>query len=289
VDAVLLGALAGLLFGAMTVAVRMGLGRGADPAVGSVVIAGSAFVLAALLAVPAVAIDGAGLGSLVPFAAVGLVVPGLSQIVFVFAVRYAGPSRAAILIGTAPLLSVVLAIALLDEPVRIVLLAGTALVVGGGAVLALDPGRPEGFRALGVVLSLACAALFATRDNAVRFVARDDAVDPLVASAASLLAAIVAPVLYVAVTRQPVSRSGVRLAARAFLPAGILLALAYAALVTAFDRGDVGVVSPLNATQSLWGVAFAALLYRRSEAIGRRTVVAGILVVLGGALIGAFR
>jgi drug/metabolite transporter (DMT)-like permease len=59
--------------------------------------------------------------------------------------------------------------------------------------------------------------------------------------------------------------------------------------VTGFDRGDVGVVAPLNATQSLWGVLFAALLYGRSEAVGRRTVLAGVLVVLGGSLIGAFR
>lgn len=288
-DAVLLGLLAGLLFGAMTVAVRHGLVRGADPTVASVVIAGSAFALALALAVPSIVTDGVDLGLLAPFALVGLVVPGLSQIVFVYAVRYAGPSRAAILVGTAPLVSVLLAIALLDEPVRVVLLAGTALVVGGGAVLALDPGRPAGFRMLGVALSLACAALFAGRDNAVRFVARDEAVPPLEASAASLLAATAATLVYVAVRRRPASSADVALAARAFVPAGLLLGLAYAVLVTAFDRGDVGVVAPLNATQSLWGVAFAALLYRRSEAIGRRTVLAGALVVLGGALIGAFR
>ena len=288
-DAVLLGFLAGMLFGAMTVAVRSGLGRGADPTIGSVVIAGSAFALALVLAIPAVVTDGIDVGVLAPFALVGLVVPGLSQIVFVYAVRYAGPSRAAILVGTAPLVSVLLAIALLDEPVRPILLAGTALVVGGGAVLALDPGRPAGFRMLGVFLSLACAALFAGRDNAVRFIARDENVPPLEASAASLLAATVATLVYVAVRRRPATRGDVSLATRAFLPAGILLALAYAALVTAFDRGDVGVVAPLNATQSLWGVAFAALLYHRSEAIGRRTVLAGVLVVIGGALIGAFR
>ncbi|MDH5332600.1 MAG: EamA family transporter, partial [Thermoleophilia bacterium] len=63
----------------------------------------------------------------------------------------------------------------------------------------------------------------------------------------------------------------------------------YAALVTGFDQGGVGVVAPLNATQSLWAVVFAALLYRHSEAIGRRTVLAGLLVVVGGALVGVTR
>lgn len=288
-DAVLLGLLAGTLFGAMTVAVRVGLVRGGDPALGSVVITATAFLVGVLLALPSIAADGVALAELWPFAAVGVVVPGLSQVVFILAVRHAGPSRAAILVGTAPLGSVLLALALLDEPLRPVLLVGTALVVAGGAVLALDPGRPAGFRVLGVVLALTCAALFATRDNAVRWIARDDDVAPLQASAATLLAATLATAVYVVVTRRALSTTLAKNAARAYLPAGLLLALAYGALVTGFDRGEVGIVAPLNATQSLWGVAVAALLYGRREAIGRRTVLAGVLVVAGGALIGSFR
>jgi drug/metabolite transporter (DMT)-like permease len=288
-DAVLLGLLAGALFGAMTVSVRVGLLRGGDPTVGGVVIASSAFVVAALLALPSIVTDGLDLGELWPFAAVGLFVPGLSQLLFILAVRYAGASRAAILIGTAPLASVLLAMALLDEPLRPVLLVGTALIVAGGAALALDPGRPAGYRTIGVVLALACAALFAGRDNAVRWIARDDDVPPLQATAVTLLAATVSTALYVAFTRRDVFRSVVRTSVRAFVPAGVLLAFAYGALVTGFDRGDVGIVAPLNATQSLWGVAFAAIVYGQREAIGRRTVLASVLIVLGGALIGAFR
>jgi drug/metabolite transporter (DMT)-like permease len=289
VDAVLLGLLAGALFGAMTVAVRAGLGRGGDPAVGAVVIASSAFLVSLGLALPSIASDGLDLATLVPFAIVGLLVPGMSQVLFILAVRYAGASRAAILIGTAPLGSVLLAMALLDEPLRPAILVGTALIVAGGAALALDPGRPAGFRAIGVVFALTCAALFAGRDNAVRWIARDDDVPPLQATAVTLLAATLATALYVALTRREVARAVLPVTLRAFLPAGILLALAYGALVTGFDRGDVGIVAPLNATQSLWGVAFAALVYGQREAIGRKTVLAGVLIVLGGALIGAFR
>ena len=241
-DAVLLGLLAGALFGAMTVAVRVGLLRGGDPAFGGVVIASSAFVVSACFALPSLLSDGLELDSLLPFAAVGFFVPGLSQLLFILAVRYAGPSRAAILVGTAPLGSVLLAIALLDEPLRPVLR-----------------------------------------------IARDDDVPPLQATAVTLLAATLATALYVVVTRRDVSRAIARTTARAFVPAGILLAFAYGALVTGFDRGDVGIVAPLNATQSLWGLAFAALVYGQREAIGRRTVLASLLIVLGGALIGAFR
>ncbi len=288
-DAVLLGLLAGALFGAMTVAVRAGLQRGGDPAVGSVVIASSALAVAIVLALPSTVESGVALGELWPFVAVGLVVPGLSQIMFILAVRYAGPSRAAILIGTAPLGSVLLALALLDEPLRPALLAGTALIVAGGGALAFDPGRPVGFRALGVVLALVCAGLFAARDNAVRWAARDFDPPALQASVASLLAATAVTSLYVLLTRRETVRAVARTTSRAFLPAGLLLGCAYGALVTGFDRGDVGIVAPLNATQSLWAVVFAAMLYGKTEAIGRRTVVASVLVVLGGMFIGIFR
>jgi drug/metabolite transporter (DMT)-like permease len=289
VDAILLGLLAGALFGALTVAVRAGLLRGGEPGVAALVVAAIGTVVALALTVPSVVTDGVDPGELWPFFLIGLCVPGVSQVIFILAVRYAGPSRAAILIGTAPLGSVLLALALLDEPLRPVLLVGTLLIVAGGAALALDPGRPAGFRMLGVVFALVCAGLFAGRDNAVRWVARELSPPAMQAAATSLLAASVATAVYVLLTRRDVLRASARRTAVAFLPAGLLLGLAYGALVAGFDRGDVGTVAPLNATQSLWGVVFAAIFYRRAEAVGRRTVLAGVLVVLGGALIGAFR
>lgn len=286
-DAVLLGALAGALFGAMTVAVRYGLVRGGDPIAGPPVIAGTAFVLAAVLALAAP--GGGDARSLAAFFVVGLAVPGLSQVAFVSAVRHAGPSRTAIVVGTAPLFSVVLAVALLGESFDAAVLVGTALIVAGGAVLAFDPGRPAGFRMLGIVLALVCAVLFAGRDNAVRHFAVDLDAPPLDAAAASLLGATVGSLAFVAIARR---RAVIRLAGpalAAFLPAGLLLGGAYTALVAGFDRGTVGVVAPLNATQSLWAVLIAAFAYRRAEAIGRRTVIASVLVVCGGALVAAFR
>jgi drug/metabolite transporter (DMT)-like permease len=75
----------------------------------------------------------------------------------------------------------------------------------------------------------------------------------------------------------------------AFAAAGLALAVGYGALLAALDRGRVSVVAPLNATQSLWAPLFAWLAIGRGEMIGRRTVLAALLVVSGGALIGAVR
>lgn len=285
--AVLLAASAGLLFGGLAVAVRAGLRRSADPEAGALVVTSVALALSAALA-PAEGL-GRGVGDLWPFFLAGLVVPGLSQILFILAVRDAGPSRAAILIGTAPLWSVAIALAALGEPLRPALLVATALVVAGGIALAGESIRPQGFRRLGALLALTCAFLFAVRDNLVRWAARDRHPPPLAATAASLLAACLVVLLYLLLLRRRQLACRLREALPAFAGAGLLLGLAYSALLEAFDRGPVGVVAPLNATQSLWGVVLAALVVGRAEAIGRRTVAAGLLIVAGAAVIGAVR
>jgi drug/metabolite transporter (DMT)-like permease len=288
VAAVAYAALSGALFGALAVMVRRGLERGGDPRVGSLVVAG----VATLALVPAAIATGAGdvsPGELWPFAVAGALTPGATQILFMFAVRDAGPSRAAILIGTAPLMSVAIALPLLGEPVRPLLLVGTLLVVAGGAVLTLERARPEHFRAIGAVFALTCAGLFAVRDNVVRWAANDAHPPPLVAATVSLLAATIFVFAYLLVTRADV-RAELHPATVAFAPAGVALAAAYGLLFAAFDRGRVSVVAPLNATQSLWAVALSALLLgRAADVIGRRLVVAGVLIVAGAAFIGAVR
>jgi S-adenosylmethionine uptake transporter len=287
--AVLFGVLAGLGFGLLAVAVRGALRRGGDAEVGAVVVA----VLAFAVAFAAALVHGDGgdvrVGDLWPFVLIGFLVPGSSQIVFIQSIRLAGPSRAAILIGIAPLVSALLAIVFLGEPEHAGLLVGTVVVVAGGLALAVERARPADFRLLGAAAALLCAVMFGIRDNLVRDATRHHHAPPLLATAATLLGAIVLLLFYVVVARRRELRRTGRATAAAFAPAGVVLGVAYTFLIEGLAHGRVTVVAPLNATQSLWGVVFAALLVGRSEMIGRRTVLAGLLVVAGGALIGATR
>ena len=288
-DVVLLAILAGALFGALAVAVRAGLRRRPDAETGALVVAAVGCVAALLVAAPVVAVDGGDLGGLWPFALVGAVVPGASQILFVRAVRDAGASRTAVLIGTAPILSAGIAIVFLDEPFRAALAVATVAIVLGGVLLAWERERPPGFRLVGVVLALAAAGLFAVRDNVVRWASTDTGTQPLLAASVSLAAATLALLVYlIVVGREPLGPR-VRASLAAFAPAGVCLGLAYVALLVALDEGEVTVVAPLNATQSLWGVALAAAFLGRLEAVGGRVVLAAVLVVAGGVLVGVTR
>jgi drug/metabolite transporter (DMT)-like permease len=287
--AVLFGALAGAAFGALMLLVRRGLGRGVDAFAGAVAMLLVAAVLALLAAIPSFVGDDFAFSDLWFFAVAGMVAPGAAQILLILAVRDAGPSRTAILIGTAPLLSVGIALTILDEPFRAWLVAGTVLVVAGGALLAVERARPEHFRAIGAVLALACALLFAIRDNVTRWGTRDTHPPPLIAAAVALTAALLVVAAYVAVMR-PAALSRMRPAVTAYAPAGVALAAGYIFLLVAFDHGRVSIVAPLNATQSLWAVVFSVTLFgRHHEMISRRLVAAGVLVVAGSALIGVVR
>jgi S-adenosylmethionine uptake transporter len=287
--AILFAVLAGIGFGFLAVTVRAGLVRGGDAEVGAIVILPAAFLVALVAAAIAGDLGDVHPGALWSFFLVGLLVPGASQILFIQSIRLAGPSRAAILIGVAPLVSAVLAIAFLGEPAQIGLALGTVLIVAGGAFLAFERKRPESFRALGAAAALLCALLFGVRDNLVRKASSSYHPPPLLATAATLLGACVFLLVYLLVARRRQLRERFRSSVVPFLAAGLTLGFAYALLVEGFSHGRVTVVAPLNATQSIWGVLFAAVLVGRSELIGRRTVLAGVLIVAGSALISATR
>jgi uncharacterized membrane protein len=68
----------------------------------------------------------------------------------------------------------------------------------------------------------------------------------------------------------------------------VLFGLSYVLLFEAYYRGRVTVVSPIVATESLWGVALSVLLLRHTELVGRRVLIGAGLIVAGGVLIGVY-
>jgi drug/metabolite transporter (DMT)-like permease len=286
VIAVGLALVSALLFGGMSVGLRIGLSRYPDASLATLATIGGALVVTLVVAALEVPARGVHAGAAWPFALAGLIQPGVGQLLVTLAIREAGASRASIVFGAAPLVSVTIALVALGEPVSAPLLVGAVLIVAGGFELTRERDRPEHVRRLGLVLAFVAMALFATRDNVLRWLATGTSVPPGVAASAALLGgmAVLVAALGPRVRRRPQLGEVVP-----FLAVGVLFGLSYVALFEAYYRGRVTIVSPLIATESLWGVGLSILLIRHTELVGRRLVLGALLVVAGGALIGAFR
>jgi drug/metabolite transporter (DMT)-like permease len=286
VTAVGLALLSALLFGAMSVGLRIGLNRHPGVELATICTVGGALAIALIAALAEVPSRGVHAGAAWPFLLAGVLQPGIGQLLVTLAIREAGASRASVVFGVGPLISVSIALVFLGEPVSVPLIAGAVLIVAGGVELARERGRPEHLRAIGLLYAFAVTVLFSVRDNFLRWLSRGTEVPPGVAAAAALLGGMV--VILVALA--PRLRGRQRLHdALPFLGVGVLFGLSYVSLFEAFYRGRVTVVSPLIATESLWGVGLSVLLIRHTELVGRRLALGALLVVAGGALIGAFR
>jgi drug/metabolite transporter (DMT)-like permease len=287
---VLLGLLAATGFGAMTVAVRAGLQRVPDPAAATFVTSAVGFVVAGLVVlVASPGPDGLTSRELWPFLLAGLIAPGVAGLLFIQAIGLAGAARTAVLITAAPLIAAVPAFLLLGEPFHWALAGGAVLIVAGAILLGGERLDHTEFRRVGLVVALASAALIAVRDNVARYATKHHHVSGLAAGAAALAAAAALLLVYLLVTRRGRALSQVRQAFRPFVPAGVLLGLAYVALLEALTRGRVTIVTPLYATESFWTFLLAAVFLGRGERIGPRLLLSAALMVGGAALIGAFR
>ena len=220
-------------------------------------------------------------GELWPFALAGLLAPGGAQLLFVLGVREAGPARASVIAGAAPLIAVTIAVSVLDEPAKLPLVAGAVLIVAGGLALL---GERERARALprdrarlrvrlhGAVRDARQRRPPHRRGLDGRTAARRLGDDPLrerrsPSSSARRAAA------QTGVRRHPRARGR-----RSSCP-GLLWGASYAFLFEAFYRSRVSIVSPLVATESLFAVLLAVLLLRRTELVGRHLLIGAALVV----------
>ncbi len=281
--AIALSLLAGCGWAINIVLVRWSLDRtSAPPLVGALVGLGTAAILVSIVALissqpfP----DATTIGK---FALVGAIAPGSSQGLFVSAIGAIGTSRSSVLVSTNPMVSVLLAMILLNEDWQVVVIVGTLLTVAGGALISWEPGI--GFRQIGVVLALATAFTFGVRDVVARQFSTTSDVSSIWSAAIVLSTASLVVAGIALVQRRRKIGNDIKTALPEFALSGVAIAIALTSLFGAINRGQISLVAPLsNAAQSLAVVALGTVVFGARERTNR-ILIALVLVVIGGALI----
>ena len=224
------------------------------------------------------------------FFVIGTIVPGFAQLTFYAAIRMAGPSRSAIMLGTVPVWSVALATIFLNEHWSVPVVVGTILAVMGSVLLATEGTTKTSVSRLGLALAALTALQFAIRDVLARSVTQESNLDSSAAAAVTLgVGAVVLIGVAVGTARPREFSKNLRRSMPAMLIPGIAVGIAMPALLAAFERSRVVIVSPLlGATQTVGAVLLSGLLIGGTE-INRRVALAVSLTLAGGTLIGATR
>ena len=202
----------------------------------------------------------------------------------------AGPSRSAIMLGTVPVWSVVLATIFLDEHWSASVVVGTILAVIGSVLLATERATKASVSRLGLVFAALTALQFAVRDVLARSVTQESNLESSAAAAVTLgIGAVVLIGVAVGTAGPRKFSENLRRSMPAMLIPGVAVGLAMPALLAAFERSRVGIVSPLlGATQTVGAVLLSGLLIGSTE-IDKRVVLAVIVTLAGGTLIGVTR
>ena len=224
------------------------------------------------------------------FFVIGAIVPGIGQLTFYAAIRKAGPSRSAIMLGTVPVWSVALATIFLNEHWSVSVVVGTILAVMGSVLLATEGTTKTSVSRLGLVLAALTALQFAIRDVLARSVTQESNLDSSAAAAVTLgVGAVVLLGVAVGTAGPREFSKNLRRSMPAVLIPGIAIGIAMPALLAAFERSRVVIVSPLlGATQTVGAVLLSGLLIGGTET-DKRVVIAVIVTLAGGTLIGVTR
>lgn len=192
-----------------------------------------------------------------------------------------GASRAVTLRNTFPVLSVLIGITVLGEPITVLGMAGTALVVGG---IILTSWRLERqfatFRWTYLLYPISTAVITAVVHPLRRYAL-------LVSDEPLFLAAIVGPISLIAFGAYqalPATREKLiwdRRALLSFVLGGIFETLAVLLMLVAFALGPVVVVSPIAATSPIWTLLLGAIFLREIERISPASIVGTLFVVAG--------
>lgn len=272
-----------LCFGLNPVTLKLGFARQGRSDV-AVVVGLAVAIPIYLLLVPlwgGLHIDQLTVPAVIGFALGGLFGGGIGRRWMYTAIDKLGAAPATAIKNSAPVITTVLAVLLLDESVTAVQAAAIASIVFGITLVTWKQGQGiKQLAAAGVLAAVGSALSYGIRPLFLEF-GLDAANVPLTGA---LIGAIAAFIYATALTRLSDLRGAADFRSPAlwlFVVSGTLQAFGFLAFTMGLSANDVTVVYPVTSTAPLFTLGFTALLLRGHEQVTWRTVAGVVLVFLG--------
>jgi len=220
--------------------------------------------------------------SIIWFVLAGLIVPSLSMTLHTLSVQKIGPAITAGLTSTSPIFAMVLAVIIIGETVTDRLIAGTAIVIAGVAIIALRSrgGGDTSWPLWAIAIPLGAAFARGLSHNVVK-IGLETLPNPLTAA---LVGSTTSLLVLSLLNRRHLKNLPTWNRGHAWFAAcGLLNGLGLVGLNFALGMGQVVVVSPLVATTPAFTIILGWILFR-GEVVRLSTVLA-IVVIFAGCLL----
>jgi len=218
------------------------------------------------------------------FAAGGALAPGLAQVLLFLGIRYIGVGRAMPMVTLSPFFSTAVAMAWLGERPGADVLAATAAVVAGCALISMKPEGDAGWRRVWLLLPIGHALAFAFAASMRRY-ALALVPDPLIG--ATIANAVSIPVMFVIYPFLPgeeriaFDRRGLW----SFGLCGLVLTVSFLTHFAAYRFGEVSIVVPIVYSAPLFSLLMARLWLREEERVTWQKIAGAALLFAGMAAI----
>ena len=255
--------------------------RGSNPNAANLYMALSQVaVLSALLAADIPPVSWA---ALLYFAVSGALANCVARLLNFRSMRVIGVANTSAVVGSSPLISTVLAIMFLGEPMLFTVVAGAALVVAGVYLISGSEGlgRVGGGALVPPVLS----AVFYAASNVFRKLGLNLQSHSVLAAQSSTLSGLILFGGYLLASRQTGDLSAPRGSLLYYVAAGLVGGVGWVAIMKAMNLGTVSVVGTIVFSYPLISLALTWLLLREQEKITTRTVLGCVTIVAGVVLV----
>jgi drug/metabolite transporter (DMT)-like permease len=214
------------------------------------------------------------------FALGGVLSLGIARLLNFVAMRGLGVAKTSALIGSSPVITTLLSIAIIAERPEATTIAGATIVALGVALISGAHGfKIERALLVGLVSALAYSLSNIASKSGIQLQP-----DPFLSATTGAVAGLLFITLYLAATKQTRDLHIGRSSLACFAATGILSSIGWLAMMAALETGPVSVVTTIVYSYPLFALLTTRLLIR-DEKFSTRTVVGSALVVLGVAIV----